>query len=290
MDEQVTVRLAWLAVVVALVALGWSVVRLATSAAELPTETGAERAGRWLGYRGKLRARVPERAGVVSSPEQQLALARAVVMGVAEHVMDQLPVAEEDDRTAWSEAGGVPHVVRVKYPLRPSFGGHPSIVAGLGIAVLVGSVLARDWLGRVADGEALTSLVEDFPDQADLIQRVADVLSVVVLVPAVWAAWGIVAGVIDLVWTCERTGAVVRVRRPVDVVRFRRLLRPFAERDRYAVYMAVDDGKRTTVTACLASERTAAPQGATARVRSTPMLGYVRSSEPVGTSTRVLRA
>jgi hypothetical protein len=48
----------------------------------------------------------------------------------------------------------------------------------------------------------------------------------------------------------------------------------------------VDDGRRRSVTAWIANERTAAPQGAFARVRSTPVLGFVRSSEPVGTSTR----
>jgi Predicted membrane protein (DUF2207) len=289
MKDDVAVRVTWAVAVIALAALAWSVVRLSRSASELPTEAGAARADLWLGYRSRLRARVPERAGVVSSPEQQLALARAVVMGVAEHVIDQLPVVAEDDRRAWSEAGGVPHVVRVRYPMRPGFGGHPSVVAGLGVAVLFGGVWARGFFQRVADGEALQGLVEDFPDQQDLIETVARVLSVVVLVPIAWSVWALLAGIVDLVWTRERTGAIVRVRRPLDVVRFRRLLRPLADRDRYAVYMAVDDGRHRSVTACLANERTAAPQGATARVRSTPMLGYVRSSEPVGTSTRVLR-
>jgi hypothetical protein len=289
MRDDVSVRVAWAVIVVALAGLAWSVMRLATGASELPTAIGAARADGWLGYRSKLRARVPERASVVSSPEQQLALARAVVMGVAEHVIDQLPVTAEDDRNAWSEAGGNPHVVHVRYPLRPSYGGHPSIVAGIGVGVLLASMWLRGFFRRVADGESLQSLIDDFPDQADLIERVASILSVVVLLPVVWAAWAVVAGVIDLAWTRERTGAVVRVRRPTDVVRMRRLLRPLAERDRYAVYMAVDDGRRAGVTACLANERTAAPQGATARVRSTPMLGVVRSSEPVGTSTRMLR-
>jgi hypothetical protein len=64
------------------------------------------------------------------------------------------------------------------------------------------------------------------------------------------------------------------------------MLRTLAQRDRFSVFLAVDDGRRRSVTAWLANERTAAPQGAFARVRSTPVLGYVRSSEPVGTSTR----
>ena len=35
-----------------------------------------------------------------------------------------------------------------------------------------------------------------------------------------------------------------------------------------------------------ANERSAAPQGSQARVRATPLLGYVRASEPIGTATR----
>ena len=64
------------------------------------------------------------------------------------------------------------------------------------------------------------------------------------------------------------------------------VVKPFAERDRFSTYLAVDDGRRAWVTAWLANERSAAPQGAQARVRATPLLGYVRSSEPVGTATR----
>ena len=64
----------------------------------------------------------------------------------------------------------------------------------------------------------------------------------------------------------------------------RRRLRPFSDRERFSTYLAVDDGARRSVGAWLATERTAAPQGAQARVRATPMLGFVRSSEPVGTA------
>ena len=72
--------------------------------------------------------------------------------------------------------------------------------------------------------------------------------------------------------------------RPSDVVPYAASLRPFSDRDRFSTYLAVDDGSRRSVGAWLASERTAAPQGAQARVRATPMLGFVRSSEPVGTA------
>jgi hypothetical protein len=98
----------------------------------------------------------------------------------------------------------------------------------------------------------------------------------------------VVAGVVDSIATRERVGVIVRARRPAEVIPhvLATVVRPFAERDRFSTYLAVDDGKRRVVTAWLANERTAAPQGAQARVRATPLLGYVRSSEPIGTATR----
>jgi hypothetical protein len=103
-----------------------------------------------------------------------------------------------------------------------------------------------------------------------------------------WAAWSVLAGLVDCVATRERTGLVVRTRRPSDVVGWPNLLNPFADRDRFSTYLALDDGRRRTVTAWLATDRTAAPQGAQARVRATPLLGFVRSSEPVGTAARAV--
>jgi hypothetical protein len=67
------------------------------------------------------------------------------------------------------------------------------------------------------------------------------------------------------------------------VVPYPWLLGPLARRDRYSLFVAVDDGRSDRVSAWLANERTAVPQGARARVRATPLLGYVRSAEPIGT-------
>jgi hypothetical protein len=101
--------------------------------------------------------------------------------------------------------------------------------------------------------------------------------------PLLWAAWLIVAGAFDLFATIERRGLVVRARRPQRVVPYPWLLGPLARRDRYSLFVAVDDGRSDRVSAWLANERTAVPQGARARVRATPLLGYVRSAEPIGT-------
>jgi hypothetical protein len=259
------------------------VVRI-TGSDQVATEVGRDRAAAWLGYRTRLRARVPETATVLAAPQQQSALAVACVMGVAEQVHEQLPVAGEDARWAWSEAGPEPRVVRVRYPIRPDYGQHPLRVAGVGLVVLLVARWVQGFLRRMADGEALQSLLDRIPGQIELIEGLASFLAVLCWLPIAWAGWSVVAGAVDLVATRERIGLVVRTRRPVDVVPYAHSLRPFSDRDRFSTFLAVDDGARRSVGAWLASERTAAPQGAQARVRATPLLGYVRSSEPVGTA------
>lgn len=284
--DSLRARGVWWAGTALVVGLAVGLVRRAWSVAETPTELGEQRAGQWLGYRARLAQRVPDHASVVAPPEQQLALAYSVVMGLSTTVQQQLPVVREDHRSAWSEAGGIPHVVTVRYPLRPGYGANPLLMVGLGVVVAVAARWAQEFLRGVADGERLDGLVADFPDQAGIVERAAEVLSFVMWLPLVWAAWAVLAGAVDTLWTRERIGAVVRARRPVDVVPSVPLLRSLAERDRFSVFLAIDDGRRRSVTAWRANERTAAPQGAFARVRATQVLGYVRSTEPVGTSTR----
>jgi hypothetical protein len=281
-------RAVWLAALIVLAALAWHTVYRAIGAAQRPTDLGAARSAAWMGFRQRLRDRIPDHASVLAPPAQQTALAQACVMGVAEHVLDELPAAPEDHRTAWSEAGGTPHIVRVRYPVRPGYGQHPLKVGGAGIVVFFVVRWIQGFLERVSDGEALESLLERVPGQVDLIKTIADVLAVVCWLPILWGVWAIIAGAIDSIATRERLGAVVRARRPGEVLPplLVSVVKPFAERDRFSTYLAVDDGKRTWVTAWLAGERSAAPQGAQARVRATPLLGYVRSSEPVGTATR----
>ena len=170
--------------------------------------------------------------------------------------------------------------------MRPGYGMHPVKLAVAGIVVLLVARWLMRFFHRVADGEALESLLARAPGQVDLLETVAEVLAKLCWIPILLSLWALVAGAIDAVATRERVGLVVRARRPIDVLPLANIVKPFAERDRFATYLAVDDGRRSTVTAWLASERTAAPQGAQARVRATPVLVYVRSSEPVGTATR----
>jgi hypothetical protein len=153
-----------------------------------------------------------------------------------------------------------------------------------GILVGAGLVALQRLLLGVARGDRLISVLDDFPDQVDIIQDVALVLAAILIVPLLWMIWLVLAGAFDLCSTVERQGVVVRARRPQRVVPFPRLLRPLARRDRFALFIAVDDGRSDRVSAWLSNERTAVPQGARARVRATPVLGYVRRSEPIGTT------
>lgn len=287
-EESWRSRTVWVITLAIVAALGWVTAMRALGASQRPTDLGRRRTAAWLGHRRRLRERIPADASVLAAPPQQLALAHAAVMGVATHVLDQLPAAPEDHRAAWSEAGGTPHVVRVRYPVRPGYGQHPIKIGLTGLVLLLVARWLQGFLRDVGDEQALTSLLERIPGQVDLVTTIADVLAIACWIPIIWSAWALVAGVVDSIATRERIGAVVRTRRPTEVLPplLATVVKPFAERDRFSTYLAVDDGRRAWVSAWLANERSAAPQGAQARVRATPLLGYVRSSEPVGTATR----
>lgn len=281
-------RVVWIATLVGFGWLVWRTVERLIGAATTPTHLGLERAGAWLGYRARLGDRIPPNASVVGAPAQQDAVARALVMGLSRQVFAEMPVIREDPRHAWSEAGDVPHTVRVRYPVRPGYGQHPVKVlvgglVGLGIAVWL-----RRFLNDVADGEALTSLLDKAPGEVDLFHSIARWMAIACVVPVVAALWCVAAGAVDTLLTRQRTGMVVRTRQPFEVLprRVAWVVRPFGERSGYSTYLAVDDGRRSWVDAWLANERSAAPQGAQAQVRATPLLGYVRTSEPIGTATR----
>lgn len=281
-------RALWFVALIGLGLLAWRTIERALGSSQSPTDRGLQRTAEWMGHRRRLRERIPEHASVLASSAQQLALAHAAVMGVSDHVLGQLPAAPEEHRRAWSEAGGTPHVVSVRYPVRPGYGQHPLRVGIAGVVVFFVFRWLKGFLERVSDGESLQSLIDRIPGQIDLIEKIASVLAVLCWVPLLWGVWAILAGAIDSIATRERDGSIVRARRPSEVVHplFANVVKPFAERDRFSTYLAIDDGKRPLVTAWLANERSAAPQGAQARVRATPLLGYVRSSEPIGTATR----
>lgn len=281
-------RLVWLLTLAAAVGLGVATKRRVRGAAQLPTPVGLARGGQWLGYRSRLQQRIPVGASVIGGPDQQRALAFAVGMGVATHVQQEMPVAPDDPRRAWSDAGGNAHTVRVRYPFRPGYGQQPVKILALGVVSGIVLGVLRGYLRKIADGEALVSLLDNSPGQVDLFRDLAAVLAWSCLLPLAVALWAVVAGLVDSVIVRERVGVVVRTRHPADVVpaAVASFVKPFAGRAAFSTYLAIDDGTRRTISAWIADERSSAPEGAQARVRATPLLGYVRSSEPIGTSTR----
>lgn len=269
---------------IGIVAAAWRALRRARSHAQKPTALGRGRAAHWMSLRAWMEPRGFEGASSGTANNASRALAYAAGLGLAERAADELPIVPEDDRLAWSNATGEWHVVRVRYPFRPGYGRHPAVMLVAGLVLGAALFALHRLLLGVARSEALEGLVDDFPDQAQVIERVALVLSAVTLVPLAWMVWLVIAGSFDLFSTVRRQGVVVRARRPQRVVPFARALRPLARRDRYSLFIAVDDGRSDRVVAWLANERTAVPQGARARVHATPVLGYVRKSEPIGTT------
>jgi hypothetical protein len=271
-----------LAILIALVA--WHVVRRAMSQAQRPTAAGLQRATFWMSLRAWMEPRGFEGASSVVANNTSRALGYAAAFGLAERATAELPVVPEDDRTAWSNATGPWHVVTVRYSFRPGFGRHPAAVLIAGLVLGAGVVLLQRLLLDIASGYAFADFIDDnFADQAGIIHDVALGLAAALLLPLLWMGWLVVAGAFDLFATIERRGLVVRARRPQRVVPYPWLLGPLARRDRYSLFVAVDDGRSDRISAWLANERTAVPQGARARVRATPLLGYVRSAEPIGT-------
>jgi hypothetical protein len=283
-SESLLSRAAAAVVAVAIVIVAWRIVTLARSQAQRPTPTGTQRAAVWMSLRRWMEPRGFEGASSVVAGNPSRALGYAAAFGLAERAAAELPVVPEDDRIAWSNAAGPWHVVKVRYPFRPGFGRHPLFVLVLGLAVGTGIIVVQTLLLDVARGYRLGEFIDDnFADQEDIIHNVALGLAAVLVLPLLWMVWLVLAGAFDLFATIERRGLVVRARRPQRVIPHPWLLGPLARRDRYSLFVAVDDGRSDRVSAWLANERTAVPQGARARVRASPLLGYVRSAEPIGT-------
>ena len=283
-SESLLTRAAAVVVAIAILIVAWRIVRRAMSQAQRPTAKGLERAAVWMALRAWMEPRGFEGASSIVANNTSRALGYAAAFGLAERAGAELPVIPEDDRTGWSNAAGRWHVVKIRYPFRPGFGRHPAVVLIVGLAVGAGILLLQRLLLDIANGYTLAEFIDDnFADQEDIIHNVALGLAAFLILPLLWMLWLVIAGAFDLFATIERRGLVVRARRPQRVVPYPWLLGPLARRDRYSLFVAVDDGRSDRISAWLANERTAVPQGARARVRATPLLGYVRSAEPIGT-------
>jgi hypothetical protein len=267
---------------VCIIALVWRLIRHIIDQPLTHTEAGAAATGRWLAVRERLVGGGfgPMAPSSIETGDRRLAYAAA--MCLAQGAATELPLAREDHYRAWSSVGRSARLVRVKYPIRLGYGLHPIVALIGGVITTFAGLRLRRLCSDTARGDALDSLYERFMDQEWLISDIATGLAVLAVLPIVAGAFVAVAGAADTFATVERTGVILRARRPAEVAPLPRFLRKRIERDRYSLFVAVDDGTSGTVVAWRAGERNAIPQGANAIVRATPVLGYVRKAVPVG--------
>ncbi len=280
--DSVGVRIIGWAVAVAVLAAVVRVAQLGLRPSYTHTDEGLAATRRWLTVRKRLAATgfADLAPSAVDTGDRRLAYASA--MCLADGAAVELPLAREDHRRAWSSVGGQARLVRVKYPARIAYGMAPFAAIGVGLLVCFVGLRLREWASDVARGEAFDWVYDQFPAQDWLIVDVATGVTFIAFVPILTGLWMALAGAFDGFNSIERTGAVIRTRRPSEVSPLPRRLQRLLERDRYRVYLAVDDGSSDTVVAWKTGERHAVPQGARATVVASPALGHVRRTSPVG--------
>jgi hypothetical protein len=280
--DSVERRIVAFTTLVALILLVVRIVRHGTSNDVTHTEAGVASTGRWLAVRQRLVAAGFGPMAPSSLEVGDRRLAYATGMCLAEGARIELPLAREDHFRAWTAVGGTGRLVRVRYPWRPLYGINPVFaLAGGMVAAFVG-LRARRFFSDVAREQAWESLYERFEQQDWLIRDIATGLVFLSFIPILLGLWAAFAGAADMFNSVERTGVVIRARRPAEVTPLPRSVVKRLEGDRYSLYVALDDGSSDTITAWRATERTATPQGVDAVVRATPVLGHIRRSSPIG--------
>jgi hypothetical protein len=280
--DSINRRTVWVVLIAVLVAVVVRLVRTEVRPEYTLTDTGVTATKRWLAVRRRL-----DQSGFAEMAPSAVALgdrrlAYATAMCLAEGAAVELPLAREDHRRAWSSVGGRARLVRVHYPMRPGYGMQPFVALGVGVVMCFVGLWVRRWSSDVARGEAFDWIYERLPEQGWLIADIATAITFLTAIPIVLGLWLALAGAADGFTTVERTGRVIRSRRPAEVSPLPRRVRRMLERDRYSAYVAVDDGTSATVFAWRTNERQAVPQGARATVRATYVLGHVRRAVPVG--------
>ncbi|MFC6084910.1 DUF2207 family protein [Sphaerisporangium aureirubrum] len=233
---------------------------------ERGTAEGAKAAGYWLGVREHLAAgnAYAERpAAAVTVWGRHLAYAAA--LGLAGRAVASLPVSvPADDRRAWSDYGGMWHVVDVRYPRRFLWGRPPLTVAFSGV---VTGLFAGFWTWMVAiAGNAF----DVWPQPL--------VMPVALLVGGTVAALPIAFAVADLAARAELEGQIVRLRR------FQAGSND--DKPKYAYWVALDDGRAREVKAFGIDEAKWEPlaEGDVVRVRAGRRVGWIHEVEVLARS------
>lgn len=280
--DSVTTRVVAATVMIALVVLAGLLLRLQLRPEWTHTEEGIEATRQWLAVRQGLATTgfADLAPSALELGDRRLGYATAMCLATGANV--ELPLAREDHRRAWSSVGGKARLVRVRYPFRIAYGMHPVSALGIGVVAFFGGIRLRSWSTDVARGDSFDWIYERLPEQDWIIADLATAITFLAYIPIVVGLWMALAGAADALHSVERTGIVIRTRRPSEVSPLPRRVRRLIERDQFRAYIAVDDGSSGTVTAWKTNERHAVPQGARATVRATMVLGHVRQAVPVG--------
>jgi hypothetical protein len=257
------------------------------------TDQGLAAAGHWLGvrqgYADTNYAELPPAAVVLY--ERHLAYAAA--MGVAKRCIQRLPLSAEDDRLAWSSAGGRWRLVRVAYPnRRVGWGRRPAsaIMTGLlwtatlALPLWVWARWGSDLRVSLQDTARRIGSVDD-PSSRLFDAVTADRLALAVM-------WLIVAGLAAVTINALLRGGVRLLRGVADAGRSRTLAGLVVRRRTWPGrrsesplehWVAVDGGSSDRISAFRVRPVVGqyVKQGDEVRLRVSPFLGFVRSAEIV---------
>ncbi|MBO3750986.1 DUF2207 domain-containing protein [Streptosporangiaceae bacterium NEAU-GS5] len=195
---------------------------------ERGTKLGAERASYWMGVREHFAAGQFSEQPAAAVTIWGRHLAYAAALGLTPRAVKSLPVSTPaDDKKAWSDYGGMWHVVNVRYPRRLLWGRAPwpTIGRALLAALFVGM---WTWIALL-----VLSAFDLWPD--GLVQPVA------------WGA-AAVAAAIPLAYAI--TDMTTKATVEGQVIRLRRVQTGSTDgHPRYAYWCAIDDGRARDVKA-----------------------------------------
>lgn len=233
------------------------------------TPAGLAAAAHWLGVRDKLETdEVFSTLPPIAVTLWERLLAYGAAFGVARGAVQAIPMGAESDHRAWSSYSGRWRVVDIRYPqlYPPGWGMHPLGVLLRAVPLAVASVFVLRVVAPVA--------LDAFPHQGRL--RVVAVLVVLPAVVGVGAAVMILRAVADLWSTRDVTGQILRLRARG------------AENDEKRLYVAVDDGRSSTIRAWRVKSELYSPlaQDQIVTATLTRRLRYVRSIQDATAAQR----
>jgi hypothetical protein len=233
------------------------------------TDAGLEAAGRWLDVRGFLRAGAFADLPPASVAVWERYLAYAAAFGVATAAVEAIPMGAEEDRRAWSSAGGRWREVRIRYPFLwpPAWGWLPAVALGVslvGVAVAAGMLRLATGIGWPQPGPG------DPPGLIAFVRGIAVAAWSAGVVIGLWSVVTLVRSIADLGRTHRVTGQVLRLRT------FGR-----SSDDPGRHYLAIDDGSADVIRAWRVPDSlwfsVPVSQYRTTTVTVWPHLGRVRS-------------